>query len=276
MKGVNDNNKAIGFDQETGNEVMKTHYGRAKQSFPLFWIFGFLGSCFFISMGIYLITGFEEIKRDSGMLYVGIFFILMGLGLLVSVIASFYRFAIKGGKDDTDFSITVDLDQTISQNKYSAENLIRKVHNGRNNVVTINTKDGFFRFYGYNGRFIAEIRIVREGDFSTYHLTVPDQIDNSATVLATLFERFPTRKNRIVADAIVVSAVQKLYETKSLDQMIYCFSNVDTTAETKNLIMKDAYITPEVPIVIVSPTSEEGKKKTMREQTAIQELQKDR
>lgn len=33
MKGVNDNNKAIGLDQETGNEVMKTHYGRAKQSF---------------------------------------------------------------------------------------------------------------------------------------------------------------------------------------------------------------------------------------------------
>ena len=276
MKDGNDNNKAIGLAKETGDEVMKPRYGRAKQSFPLFWLFGFLGSCFFISMGIYLIMGFEETKRDSGMLYAGIFFVLMGLGLLAGVIGSFYKFVIKGGKADTDFSIAVDIDQALSQNKYSAEKLARKVHNGRNNVVTINTRDGFFRFYGYNGRFIAEIRLGSEEDFSTYHLTVPDRTDDSVTVLATLFERFPTRKNRIVSDAIVVSAVQKLYETRSLDQMIYCFSNVDTTAETKNLIMKDAYITPEVPIAIVSPTSEEGKKKAVRERTAMQELQKDR
>ena len=276
MKVENDNSRAIGLEKETGNGAAKPRYGRAKQSFPLFWIFGFLGSCFFISMGIYLIIGFEETKKDSGMLYVGIFFILIGLGLLAGVIGSFYRFVIKGGKDDTDFSITVNIDQALGKNKYSAENLVRKVHNGRNNVVTINTKDGFFRFYGYNGRFIAEIRIVIEEDFRTYHLIVPEQMDDSVTVLTTIFERFPTRKNRIVSDAIVVSAVQKLYETQSLDQMIYCFSNVDTTAETKNLIMKDAYITPEVPIVIVSPTSEEGKKKTMKEHAAMQELQKDR
>ena len=276
MRDGNDNNRAIGLDEETGKEVMKPRYGRAKQSFPLFWIFGFLGSCFFISMGIYLIMGFEETQRDSGMLYVGIFFILIGLGLLAGVIGSFYKFVIKGGKDDTDFSITVDINQALSQKKYSAENLIRKVHNGRNNVVTINTKDGFFRFYGYNSKFIAEIRIVSEEDFRTYHLIVPDQIDDSVTVLATIFERFPTRKNRIVTNAMVMSAVQKLYETQSLEHMIYCFPNVDTTAETKDLIMKDAYITPEVPIIIVSPTSEEGKKKAMREQTAMQELQKNR
>lgn len=52
--------------------------------------------------------------------------------------------------------------------------------------------------------------------------------------------------------------------------------NVDTTAETKNLIMKDVYIIPEVPVVIVSPASEERKKKAMREQAALQELQKGR
>ena len=269
MKDRNDSNNTMGSVKETGIESMKSHYGRAKQSFPLFWIFGFLGSCFFIFMGAYLVIMLEGI----GALFVGIFFWVLGVGLLTGVLGSFYKVVINGGKDNMDFSITLDIDQALSQNKYSAENLVRKVHNGRNNVVTINTKDGFFRFYGYDGRYIAEIRMVSEGDFRTYHLTVPDQMDDSATVLATFFERFPTRKNRIVSDAIVVSAVQKLYEIQSLDQLIYFLSYVDTTAETKNLIMKDAYIIPEVPINIISPTSEEGKKKTMREQMAMQELQ---
>lgn len=269
MKDRNDSNNTMGSVKETGIESMKSHYGRAKQSFPLFWIFGFLGSCFFIFMGAYLVIMLEGI----GALFAGIFFWVLGVGLLTGVLGSFYKVVINGGKDNMDFSITLDIDQALSQNKYSAENLVRKVHNGRNNVVTINTKDGFFRFYGYDGRYIAEIRMVSEGDFRTYHLTVPDQMDDSATVLATFFERFPTRKNRIVSDAIVVSAVQKLYEIQSLDQLIYFLPYVDTTAETKNLIMKDAYIIPEVPINIISPTSEEGKKKTMREQMAMQELQ---
>ena len=276
MKDGNDNNRAGEVDKETGIEITRPRYGRAKQSWPLFWIFGFLGGCLLLFAGISLIIGsVEAAKKDSGMLYVGIFFILLGLGILAGVIGTFCTLVMKGGKDDTDFSITVNIDQAINQNKYSAENLVRKVHNGRNNVVTINTGEGFFRLYGYNGRFIAEIRIDSGEDFRTYHLIDPNQMDDSVTVLQNLFlERFPTRKNRVVSNGIVVSAVQKLYETRSLEQMIYYFSNVDTTAETKNLIMKDAYITPEVPIVIVSPTSEEGKKKAMREQTAMQELQK--
>lgn len=249
-------------------------YGRAKQSWPGFWIFGLLGSCFFIFMGTCLITGFiKGTNKDSGMLYCGIFVVLMGLGLLAGVIGTFYSLVIGGSKDDHDFSITIDLDQALNQKKYSEEKLVMKVYNGRNNVVTINTQDGFFRFYGYNNRFIAEIRIGSGEDFRTYHLIVQDQADDSATVLTTIFERFPTRKNRIVSKAMVVSAVQKLYRTKSLDQMIYDLPCVDTTEETKNLIMKDAYIIPEVPIAIVSPTSEEGKKKTMREETAMRELQ---
>lgn len=55
--------------------------------------------------------------------------------------------------------------------------------------------------------------------------------------------------------------------------VIYYLPCVDTTAETKKLLMKDAYITPEVPLIIVSPASEKGRKKIMREQTAIRELQ---
>lgn len=250
-------------------------YGRAKQSWPGFWIFGLLGGCFFVFAGTFFVTGYmKETTKDSGMLYCGIFMILLGVGLLAGVIGTFYFRTIGGGKDDHDFSITVDINQALSKKKYSAEKLVMKVYNGRNNVVTINTQDGFFRFYGFNGRFIGEIRMVNGEDFRTYHLTVPDQMDDSATVLATIFERFPTRKNRIVSKATVVSAVEKLYGTQSLDQMIYDLSCVDTTAETKNLIMKDAYITPEVPIVIVSPTSEEGEKKAMREKTAMRELKK--
>lgn len=248
---------------------------KAKQSWPGFWIFGLFGGCFFIFVGTFLVTEFmKETQQDSGMLYCGIFMLLLGLGLLAGVVGTILAHVIGGGKDDNDFSIAVDIDKALSQKKYSADKLVMKVFNGRNNVVIINTKDGFFRFYGYNGRFIAEIRIVSGEDFRTYHLTAPDQKDDSATVVATIFERFPTRKNRIVSKATVISAVQKLYGTQSLEQMIHDFSCVDTTAETKNLIKIDAYITPEVPIVIVSPESNEGKKKTMREEAAMQELQK--
>ena len=247
---------------------------KAKQSWPLFWIFGFLGSCFLIFMGIYLIIVFtQETNKDSGMLYCGIFMLLMGIGLLAGVIVTFCTLVTGGGKDPHDFSITVGIDQALGKKKYSAEKLVRNVSYGRNNVATINTGDGFFRFYGYNGRFIAEIRIVSGEDFRTYHLTVPNQTDDSATVLTTIFERFPTRKNRIVSNATVVSAVQKLYGTRRLDQMIYDLSCVDSTAETRNLIRIDAYITPQVPIAIVNPTSEEGKRRTEREEAAMRELQ---
>ena len=274
MKDRNDNNKAKGLDKETGNEAIRPRYGRAKQSFPLFWIFGFLGSFLVFCCGFYMIIGFIEAPpKDSGMLYCGIFFLLFGLGLLAGVIGTFYTFGIS--KDKDNLSLVIDIDRALSKTKYSAENLVQNVYNGRNNVVIIKVKDGFFRFYGYNGRFIAEIWTGSEEDFSTHHLIDPDQMDDSVTVLENLFlERFPTRKNRIVSNRVVVSAVKRLYETQSLDMVIYYLPCVDTTAETQKLIMKDAYITPEVPIVIVSPTSEEGKKKIMREQTAMRELQK--
>lgn len=100
MKDGYDNNKIVGLVKETGKEVMKPRYGRAKQSWPLFWIFGFLGSCFFISMGTYLIIEFEATKKDFGMLYVGIFFILLGLGLLAGVIGTIYAHVIGKGKDE--------------------------------------------------------------------------------------------------------------------------------------------------------------------------------
>lgn len=248
-------------------------YGRAKQSWSGFWIFGLLGGCFFIFAGTFFVTGYmKETTKDSGMLYCGIFMILLGVGLLAGVVGTFCSLVIGGGKDKNDYSITVDIDQALSKKKYSAEKLVMKVYNGRNNVVTINTKDGFFRFYGFNGRFIGEIRIGSGEDFCTYYLTVPGQMDDSATVVAAIFERFPTRKNRIVSKAMVVSAVEKLYGTRSLDQMICDLSCVDATEETKKLIMQDAYIAPEVPIVIASPTSEEGKKKAMREETAMRVL----
>lgn len=231
MKGESDNSKVIGLAKEIGYEFIRPRR-RAKQSWPAFWILGSLGSCLCIFCGICLITGFmDEAKKDFGMLYCGIFFLLMGLGLLAGVIGTFWTLVI--GKD-TDFSIVIDIEQALRKRKYSAEKLARNVYNGRKKVVVINTQDGFFRFYGHSGRFIAEIRIVSYENFSTYHLINPNQMDDSVTVLTTPFERFPTRKNRIVSYSMVVSAVQKLYETQSLDQVIFGFSCVDTTAETKN------------------------------------------
>lgn len=251
---------------------MRLRGGRAKQSFPLFWFFGFLVSILFFFGGFCVIIEFHKAtSKDSGMLYFGIFMLLLGLGLLAGVIGTFFTFGIS--KDKNNLSLVIDIEQALGKAKYSAENLAQNVYHGRNNVVIIRTKDGFFRLYGYNGGFITEIRTGSEEDFRTHHLIDPDQKDDSVTVLQNLFlERFPTRKNRIVSNGIVVAALKKLYETQSLDMVICCLPCVDTTAETSKLIMHDAYITPEAPLVIVSPTSEEGRKKTMREQTAIELL----
>lgn len=95
MKDGSDNNKLMGMISEIGCEVIRPRR-RAKQSWPLFWILGFLGSCLFIFCGICLITGFiEETKKDPGMLYCGIFFLLLGLGLLAAVIGTFWKLIMK-------------------------------------------------------------------------------------------------------------------------------------------------------------------------------------
>lgn len=89
MKDGSDNNKVVGLAKEIGYEIMRPRR-RTKQSWPLFWILGFLGSCLFIFAGICLVAGFmEETKKDSGMLYCGIFFLLLGFGLLAGVIGTF-------------------------------------------------------------------------------------------------------------------------------------------------------------------------------------------
>ena len=94
MKGESDNNKVMGLVRDIGYEVVRPR--RRRRSWPLFWILGFLGSCLFIFAGICLVTGFvEETKKDSGMLYCGIFFMLMGLGLLAGVIGTFYKVVIR-------------------------------------------------------------------------------------------------------------------------------------------------------------------------------------
>lgn len=253
---------------------MALHFGKKKRSFPAFWILGFLGSVLFIFGGSYLIIEFHKgASEDSGMLYGGIVLLLLGLGLLAGVIGTFLTLGV--GKDKDNLSLVIDIEQALSKAKYSAENLVRNVSYGRNNVVIIKTQDGFLRLYGYNGRFIAEIRTGSEEDFFTHHLIDPDQKDDSVTVVQNLFaERFPTRKNRIVSSGIVIAAVKKLYVTQNLDMVIDDQPCVNTTAETQKLILNDAYITPEVPLDIVSPTSEKGKKKAMREETAIRELQR--
>lgn len=104
MKEESDNN-ITELAKEIRYEVIRPHR-RAKQSWPLFWILGFLGSCLFLFAGVCLVMGFiEETKKDSGMLFCGIFFLLMGLGLLAGVTGTFYKMVIKGKKKDADFSL---------------------------------------------------------------------------------------------------------------------------------------------------------------------------
>jgi len=68
---------------------MRFFDSRAKQSFPMFWIFGSLGGLGFVFMGGLLIYGYLSLnsqERDGGMLGAGIVFLIMGLFLLAGVV----------------------------------------------------------------------------------------------------------------------------------------------------------------------------------------------
>ena len=82
---------------------MRFFDSRAKQSFPMFWIFGSLGGLGFVFAGGLLIYGYLSLnsqEREGGMLGAGIMFLIMGLLLLVGVIYTLIKIFADTSKDN--------------------------------------------------------------------------------------------------------------------------------------------------------------------------------
>ena len=82
---------------------------RAKQSFPLFWVFGSLGGLGFAFAGGFIIHGYMSLnpyEREGGMIAAGIAFLIMGVLLLAGVVFTLIKTA-----DPNDLSFKVEIDQ---------------------------------------------------------------------------------------------------------------------------------------------------------------------
>lgn len=247
---------------------------RSKQSYPAFWITGGLIGPAFVVMGAKIINQFMKIdpaKRDFMMFVCGIFAIILGLLLLGGVI---YTMVVMGSPDDLSFK--VDIHRAKGRKRYDANRLVNFLERSHNNVLLFNSDEGQMRVYGCKGKLIVEICIEDEEGMVTYQLTNPNETDEGLVIVGNIFlERFPVWKNRIVSKEMAVKAIETLYDKQNLKETADSLSVVNTTEETRRLIVRDAYILPEVPFIIPKKPEDRDKRikeKEEREKRAIEEL----
>ena len=233
---------------------------REKQSFPAFWILGSLCGTGFVAMGcISIYVSFSGSKEN---LYFGIGALIVGLALLAGVI-----YTLKIMSDPDDLSLKVDVKKDSGKGKFAPGKLARYIDVGHNNVLLFNTDDGQLRIFGYKGRFVVEIMLNPGDDFRSFYLIDPNVSDRDVVILGNIFfEKFPTRKNRIVGREKVAEVIDKLYSVKALGRLVSFLPFEESTEETKRLIAKDAYITPSVPFVFHKKPEDNAKANKEKEE----------
>lgn len=191
-----------------------------RRSWGMFWGMGFPVSCFFLFIGGCLVKGyFTEADGSTGMLWTGIFYVLMGLGLLAGVIGTFYTVKIKKG----DVPGAVTMMETASgmtrENPSSREvkNIITAIDNGGEQHLILNTKDGFFQFYGYQGQFIAEVWFAQDNQAAAreYYQLINPNVDKSETHISfyTPYGNFTPRPQDLITHEQLIKAVDILFQT---------------------------------------------------------------
>lgn len=235
---------------------------RRKQSFPVFWILGSLGGPGFVFMGGCIIHAYLNLtsqEREGGMLGAGIVFLIMGLLLLAGVVYTLIETA-----DPYDLSFKVEVEQARGNRKYDANKLVNYIETYHNNILLFNAEEGQMRVFGSKGKLIVEICIATGKGGSTYHLTDPSVMYEEPVIVGNIFlERFAVRKNRIVNKAQVIKAIEMLYSSQSLTEVVRSLPFVDSTEETNRLIEKDAYILPSVPLTF--PKKQKDRDRVFRE-----------
>ena len=219
-------------------------FGKKARSWPLFWICGAMTGLLFVIMGPALIIGnLESDVREAGAIFAGLFFTLLGIGLLIAVIYT------KILLSDDDLSLRIDLSSYRNRKKYDPERVVKYLSNQHNNVAIIKTDRGMVRMFRAGKVFVVEVTFLSESDYSTFHMIDPEITDTTPVVMQNIvLEKIPVRKNRLVKMEPAQAFLSKLYEVKDIRIAMQGFSFTETSAETKRLVEKDAYIVPAIPL----------------------------
>lgn len=225
---------------------------KRSRSWPLFWICGTITGLLFVIMGPALIIG--NLKSDdgeAGAIFVGLFITLLSIGLLIAVIYT------KILLSDDDLSLRIDLSSDRKRKKYNPERVVKYLSNQHNNVAIIKTDRGMVRMFSAGKVFVVEVTFLAETDISTFHMIDPEIADITPVVMQNIvLEKIPVRKNRLMKKESAQAFLSKLYEVKDIRLAMEGFSFTDTSAETKRLLEKDAYIVPAIPLDFLNKASE--------------------
>ena len=219
-------------------------FPKRARSWPMFWIFGTITGLLFVIMGPALIIGnLESDYGEAGAIFAGLFITLLGIGLLIAVIYT------KILLSDDDLSLRIDLSSDRKRKKYNPERVVKYLSNQHNNVAIIKTDSGIVRMFSAAKVFVVEISFLTETDNSTFHMIDPEFVDITPVVMQNIvLEKIPVRKNRLMKKESAQEFLSKLYEVKDIRLAMEGFSFTDTSAETKRLLEKDAYIVPAIPL----------------------------
>ena len=122
---------------------------------------------------------------------------------------------------------------TMASDYSILENIIYNINLGNEDYLTIKTDDGFMQLYGYDNKFVVELRINSEMDFTTYDLVKETKEDECRMELVTPYGVFTPISSHVVSLERVLEATKILYECHCLRKISSILPCVDTTESTK-------------------------------------------
>lgn len=137
--------------------------------------------------------------------------------------------------DDHQFICSTETNKHIFiKSKKELYDLIDAVNQGKEDYITISTLDGYIQLYGYNGKFIVEIRINMNDGFRTFELINEGSDETARTVLITPFGTFTPISSHVVSKEKTIIAVDYLYCNNSATSIVNNMPCAETTVETKH------------------------------------------
>ena len=115
--------------------------------------------------------------------------------------------------------------------------LIRRIAEGKEDFLIMNSADGFLQFYGIGDQSVAEMRVnLPGGDYHTYSFVNPEKMQQTERIsLETPYGKFTPTEREILTLELLKKVVLKYYENISEEDFLKEVSYIDTTDETKKL-----------------------------------------
>ena len=115
------------------------------------------------------------------------------------------------------------------------EAYIQLIADGEEDVLIMNSTDGFLQFYGVDDQFVAEMRVnLPGGDYHTYSFVDPEKMQQTQRIsLETPYGRFTPTGREVLTLELLRDVVRKYYENITEADFLKNVSYIDTTEETK-------------------------------------------